>query len=109
MIPNAYIQGWSATAPWPDPRQIEQDLIISRALCDLFNAPALKGTIAFRGGTAIHKLLFARPLRYSEDIDLVQTRAEPTAGLTISRPARQRRHLIGTPPRPASWPRWVPE
>jgi predicted nucleotidyltransferase component of viral defense system len=30
-----------------------------------------------RGGTAIHKLLFKRPLRYSEDIDLVQTQAEP--------------------------------
>jgi hypothetical protein len=39
-------------APWPDARQIEQDLIICRALCDLFNAPALKGKIAFRGGTA---------------------------------------------------------
>jgi len=51
-------------------------LIISRALCDLFNAPALAGKIAFRGGTAIHKLLFKQPLRYSEDIDLVQTQAE---------------------------------
>ncbi len=77
MIPRAYIQAWSTRAPWPDLRQIEQDLIISRALCDLFSAPALKGKIAFRGGTAIHKLLFERPLRYSEDIDLVQTRAEP--------------------------------
>ncbi len=55
MIPRAYIQAWSTRAPWPDLRQVEQDLIISRALCDLFNAPALKGTIAFRGGTAIHK------------------------------------------------------
>ncbi len=36
MIPNTYIQAWSAKAPWPDARQIEQDLIISRALCDLF-------------------------------------------------------------------------
>ena len=34
MIPNAYIQAWSAKAPWPDARQIEQDLIISRALCE---------------------------------------------------------------------------
>jgi predicted nucleotidyltransferase component of viral defense system len=33
--------------------------------------------VAFRGGTAIHKLLFKQPLRYSEDIDLVQTQAEP--------------------------------
>jgi predicted nucleotidyltransferase component of viral defense system len=36
----------------------------------------LAGKIAFRGGTAIHKLLFKQPLRYSEDIDLVQTQAE---------------------------------
>ena len=76
MIPAAYIQEWSATAPWPTSQQVEQDLIISRALCDLFNAPALAGKIAFRGGTAIHKLLFDKPLRYSEDIDLVQTKAE---------------------------------
>jgi predicted nucleotidyltransferase component of viral defense system len=77
LIPNAYIQAWSIQAPWPDARQVEQDLIISRALCDLFNAPALQGKIAFRGGTAINKLLFKHPLRYSEDIDLVQTQAEP--------------------------------
>jgi predicted nucleotidyltransferase component of viral defense system len=77
LIPQAYLQAWSANAPWPDFRQIEQDLIICRALCDLFNAPALRGRIAFRGGTAINKLLFARPLRYSEDIDLVQMRPEP--------------------------------
>ena len=45
MIPSAYIQAWSAKAPWPDARQIEQDLIISRALCDLFSAPALKRSL----------------------------------------------------------------
>jgi predicted nucleotidyltransferase component of viral defense system len=77
VIPAAFLQAWSARVPWPDQRQVEQDLIICRALCDLFNADALAETIAFRGGTAIHKLLFARPLRYSEDIDLVQTKAGP--------------------------------
>ena len=82
MIPSAYIQAWSTKAPWPDARQVEQDLIISRALCDLFNAPALNGKIAFRGGTAINKLLFKQPLRYSEDIDLVQTQAE-SIGTTV--------------------------
>lgn len=82
MIPSAYIQAWRASAPWPDTRQVEQDLIICRALCDLFNAPALKGRIAFRGGTAINKLLFKQPLRYSEDIDLLQTRPEPI-GATV--------------------------
>jgi len=76
LIPASYLQEWSAQAPWPSSQQVEQDLIVSRALCDLFNAPALAGRIAFRGGTAIHKLLFKRPLRYSEDIDLVQIQAE---------------------------------
>lgn len=76
MIPRAYLQEWTTKAPWPDLRQVEQDLIICRALCDLFSAPKLKGRIAYRGGTAINKLLFRQPLRYSEDIDLVQVRPE---------------------------------
>lgn len=82
MIPNSYVQAWRVKAPWPDVGQTEQDLIICRALCDLFNAPGLKDKIAFRGGTAINKLLFKQPLRYSEDIDLVQTQAEPI-GATV--------------------------
>jgi len=82
MIPQAYLQAWSVQTPWPDPRQVEQDLIICRALCDLFNAPGLRTKVAFRGGTAINKLLFRRPLRYSEDIDLVQTQPEPI-GATV--------------------------
>lgn len=82
MIPTSYLQEWSTQAPWPDLQQVEQDLIICRALCDLFNAPALAGKITFRGGTAINKLLFKQPLRYSEDIDLVQTKAEPI-GATV--------------------------
>ncbi len=81
MIPIAHIQQWTATAPWPDPRQVEQDLIISRALCDLFNSEQLQGKVAFRGGTAINKLLFSQPLRYSEDIDLVQTQTEPIGAI----------------------------
>jgi hypothetical protein len=69
LIPRAFIQASSANPPWPDLRQVEQDLIICRALCDLFNARALNGKVAFRGGTPIHKLLFKQPPRYSEDID----------------------------------------
>jgi predicted nucleotidyltransferase component of viral defense system len=77
MIPSTFIQAWRKTAPWTDSRQVEQDLIICRALCDLFSSSKLSGKIAFRGGTAINKLLFEKPLRYSEDLDLVQTQAEP--------------------------------
>jgi predicted nucleotidyltransferase component of viral defense system len=82
LIPASYIQEWSHKAPWPDARQLEQDLIISRALCHLFNSPVLADKVAFRGGTAINMLLFQRPLRYSEDIDLVQIQPEPI-GTTI--------------------------
>ena len=83
MIHFDYIQEWQSQAPWSDLRQVEQDLIISRVLCDLFNGTRLQGKIAFRGGTAIYKLLFQQPMRYSEDIDLVQMQAEPI-GETIS-------------------------
>jgi predicted nucleotidyltransferase component of viral defense system len=77
MIPAANILQWTEHAPWPAQRQIEQDLIICRALCDIYSTPFLAERLAFRGGTAINKLLFASPLRYSEDIDLVQVKAEP--------------------------------
>jgi hypothetical protein len=39
VIPSAYVQEWSGTTPWPDSRQAEQDLIICRAVCDIFNDP----------------------------------------------------------------------
>jgi len=32
LIPLAYIQNWTAHAPWPDMRQVEQDLIIFREI-----------------------------------------------------------------------------
>ena len=75
MIPAMHTIAWSRVAPWAAPRQVEQDLIISRAMVDLFNDEFLKEQLRFRGGTALHKLHFPRPLRYSEDIDLVRTTA----------------------------------
>jgi predicted nucleotidyltransferase component of viral defense system len=77
MIPRLNIIAWSKNAPWAELRQIEQDLIISRALVDLFSDPLLRNELRFRGGTAINKLLFPLPLRYSEDIDLVRTSSGP--------------------------------
>ncbi|MGC1339501.1 MAG: nucleotidyl transferase AbiEii/AbiGii toxin family protein [Candidatus Binataceae bacterium] len=71
------IIAWSAKAPWADMRQVEQDLIISRALVELFADPMLARELRFRGGTALHKLHLTKPLRYSEDIDLVRTEAGP--------------------------------
>ena len=77
MIPAQNIVAWSSTAPWSEPRQVEQDLIISRALVELFSDPFLRGELRFRGGTALNKLHFPRPQRYSEDIDLVRTTGGP--------------------------------
>lgn len=77
MIPETNITAWSQTVPWSDPRQVEQDLIISRALVDIFNHDLLGSTLRFRGGTALNKIVFPKPLRYSEDIDLVRTEASP--------------------------------
>jgi len=84
LIPIGHVRQWSFQSPWVDLRQVEQDLVISRAICDLFNHEGLRGKIAFRGGTAIHKLVFEKALRYSEDIDLVQTVAEPIGGIIDS-------------------------
>jgi hypothetical protein len=75
MIPRLNIIAWSKNAPWAELRQVEQDLIICRALVDLFSDPLLSKELRFRGGTAINKLLFPKPMRYSEDIDLVRTSA----------------------------------
>jgi predicted nucleotidyltransferase component of viral defense system len=72
VIPNADIVAWRRFAPWINDAQVEQDLIISRALVAIFQSPLLAERLAFRGGTALHKLYFDIPWRYSEDIDLVQ-------------------------------------
>lgn len=77
MIPLQNIVAWGAIVPWADNRQIEQDLIISRALVDIFSDDLLKSELRFRGGTALNKLHFPEPLRYSEDIDLVRTSSGP--------------------------------
>ncbi len=81
MIPRMNIIAWSAKAPWADMRQVEQDLIISRALVELFADQMLAREVRFRGGTALHKLHLPKPLRYSEDIDLVRTAAGPIGPL----------------------------
>lgn len=77
MIPRDYITAWRAAAPWVQDFQVEQDLIISRALVEIFSQPLLAKGLAFRGGTALYKLHLKPAARYSEDIDLVQVSAEP--------------------------------
>jgi predicted nucleotidyltransferase component of viral defense system len=77
MIPRADITAWRARAPWPTDAQVEQDLVVSRALVELYKHPRLAESLLFRGGTALHKLCFDPAARYSEDIDLVQVSQGP--------------------------------
>jgi len=65
MIPQAYIAAWRKKAPWQEDFQVEQDLIIERALMAIYDAPYLKERLAFRGGTALHKLYLSPAARYS--------------------------------------------
>lgn len=82
MIPEAFIENWRKAVPWQTDEQVEQDLIITRALVDLYNDPHIKDALVFRGGTALNKLFINPPARYSEDIDFVQKNADPI-GQTI--------------------------
>jgi predicted nucleotidyltransferase component of viral defense system len=77
MIPGAHITAWRAHAPWASDAQVEQDLVLSRAIVEIFRHPLLGSTLIFRGGTALHKVVLAPAARYSEDIDLVQATPGP--------------------------------
>ncbi|CAL66332.1 nucleotidyl transferase AbiEii/AbiGii toxin family protein [Christiangramia forsetii] len=77
MIPKPFIAQWQENAPWKEFGQVEQDLIISRALVEIFSDDFLRENLAFRGGTALHKLYLDPAPRYSEDIDLVQIKEGP--------------------------------
>jgi predicted nucleotidyltransferase component of viral defense system len=77
MIPVSAIEEWRNKVPWHTNEQVEQDLIICRALTEIYKDEFLAQSLAFRGGTALHKLYLSPQPRYSEDIDLVQINAGP--------------------------------
>jgi len=77
MIAPAYITEWSQKCPWISPAQVEQDLVLSRGLVEIYSDPILRERLLFRGGTALHKIVLQPAARYSEDLDFVQLREEP--------------------------------
>jgi predicted nucleotidyltransferase component of viral defense system len=77
LIPRDFITEWRQYATWTEDGQVEQDLAICRVLVEIFSLDAVAKTVAFRGGTALHKLHLPQAARYSEDIDLVQMVAGP--------------------------------
>ncbi|MBK8733810.1 MAG: nucleotidyl transferase AbiEii/AbiGii toxin family protein [Actinomycetales bacterium] len=82
MIPYDAITAWGVAHPWPTREQVEQDLLLSRAICAIATDPYLGQELVFRGGTAFHKLFLPEPHRYSEDLDYVRTSASGIGPLT---------------------------
>lgn len=76
------IAAWGLTHPWATSDQVEQDLLLSRAICAIAAHPYLGSELLFRGGTALHKLHLPKALRYSEDLDYVRTTAGGIGRLT---------------------------
>jgi len=77
MIHQKFIREWEKDFPCKEIAQVEQDLVISRAIVAIFSDDLLRNSLVFRGGTALHKLYITPQIRYSEDIDLVQIKVEP--------------------------------
>lgn len=84
---------------------VEQDLVLSRALVEIFSSPAAEH-LALRGGTSLHKVILDTPARYSEDIDLVYTTAGPIGHVMtairdkldrwLGTPRRKRKQMLTT-------------
>jgi predicted nucleotidyltransferase component of viral defense system len=98
LIPSDLIAEWRAETRWATDEQVEQDLVLCRALVAIFEDAELGRTVALRGGTALHKLYFSPSRRYSEDIDLVQLRPGPF-GPTIDRLRARLDSWLGEPKR----------
>jgi predicted nucleotidyltransferase component of viral defense system len=96
MIPENFIEKWRQNTQWQNPAQVEQDLIISRVLVDLYNEPRVSEALVFRGGTALNKLFLRPAARYSEDIDFVQKNADPI-GQTIDAIREILKQWLGDP------------
>ena len=75
MIAHNDIIRWSVDHPWQTANQIEQDLLLSRAMIEVAQDEWVGEELLLRGGTAFHKLFLPEPYRYSEDLDYVRTSA----------------------------------
>lgn len=58
MIPPTSLVHWRTKTPWGPDAQIEQDLVLTKAVIQLYSNPHLADAFTFRGGTAMQKLFF---------------------------------------------------
>jgi predicted nucleotidyltransferase component of viral defense system len=84
MIPHREIIAWRAHAPWARDAQVEQDLLLTKAMAAIFADSFLRTQVAMRGGTALHKVHLMPASRYSEDIDLVLVGERPPNHVSLA-------------------------
>lgn len=96
MITTQELARWRPHAQWSSDLMVEQDFLICQAVAAIFEDKFLKGQVAMRGGTVLHKAHLAPASRYSEDIDLVLVGDRP-AGHIKKALTRVLKPLLGAP------------
>ncbi|MGK6309731.1 nucleotidyl transferase AbiEii/AbiGii toxin family protein [Variovorax sp. DT-64] len=96
MISAQELAQWRPFAPWSSDLMVEQDFLISQAVAAIFEDKFLKGQVAMRGGTVLHKTHLAPASRYSEDIDLVLVGDRPSGHIKKAL-TRVLQPLLGSP------------
>ena len=56
QITQQDILAHQAVVPWPNPQQVEQDLLLCHSIVALFTDEFLKSQVAMRGGTLLRKI-----------------------------------------------------
>ena len=68
MMPASDITKWGVDHPWSTRDQIEQDFLLSQAICVIANDSLLGNELIIRGGTAFHKLFLPKPGSFDSSI-----------------------------------------
>jgi predicted nucleotidyltransferase component of viral defense system len=98
MIPETYVELWREKVQWKNLDYVEHDLILSRAIVELYSDPFIRESIVMRGGTLLNKIFIVPASRYSEDLDFVQRKDGPI-GPIIDAIRRKLDPLLGVPGR----------
>lgn len=75
MIDIASIMEWNEQVPWKESAMVEQDLLICRSLVAIYSDEFLASQLAFRGGTALHKL-YLSPQQFVNNMEAKLNDAE---------------------------------
>ena len=61
MIPGAHITAWRSRAPWSSDAQIEQDLVVCRALVEIYSDGLAAKEVGFAAARLFTSCFLTRP------------------------------------------------